>query len=264
MAIFGHHHRRRPPSANATANGNRIRCRICCRRCRRVRVGRLLRATAGRPDRPRAGGRSPTPSTPSWPPTQRMAQQLEHVGQVVGRRGQDPAAPPSTASGGAWGEMDPRSTHADRRPAVADQRGHPRHLRRGPGRPAPDGALDVEGRPLEGEFLRSANIVNTMIQQLSVFTSEVTRVAREVGTDGKLGGQAQVRDVERRLEGPHRERQLDGVEPHRAGAQHRRGDHRRRQRRPVEEDHRRRPRRDPGAQGTINTMVDQLARSPRK
>src|SRR5205823_1231231 len=45
------------------------------------------------------------------------------------------------------------------------------------------------------EFLRLATIVNTMIEQLSVFTSEVTRVAREVGTDGKLGGQAQVREV---------------------------------------------------------------------
>src|SRR5436309_16050884 len=50
--------------------------------------------------------------------------------------------------------------------------------------------LDVGGRPLEGEFLRSANIVNTMIQHLSVFTAEVTRVAREVGTDGRLGGPA--------------------------------------------------------------------------
>ena len=55
--------------------------------------------------------------------------------------------------------------------------------------------LDVDGRPLKGEFLRSATIVNTMIKQLSVFTSEVTRVAREVGTDGKLGGQAQVSEV---------------------------------------------------------------------
>jgi HAMP domain-containing protein/CheY-like chemotaxis protein/putative methionine-R-sulfoxide reductase with GAF domain len=55
--------------------------------------------------------------------------------------------------------------------------------------------LDVDGRPLEGEFLRSANLVNTMIQQLGVFTAEVTRVAREVGTEGKLGGQAQVPDV---------------------------------------------------------------------
>ena len=55
--------------------------------------------------------------------------------------------------------------------------------------------LDVDGRPLEGEFLRSATIVNTMIQQLGVFTAEVTRVAREVGSDGKLGGQAQVGGV---------------------------------------------------------------------
>ena len=55
--------------------------------------------------------------------------------------------------------------------------------------------LEVDGRPLKGEFLRSATIVNTMIKQLSVFTSEVTRVAREVGTDGKLGGQAQVSEV---------------------------------------------------------------------
>ena len=55
--------------------------------------------------------------------------------------------------------------------------------------------LEVDGRPLKGEFLEAASIVNTMIKQLSVFTSEVTRVAREVGTEGKLGGQAQVREV---------------------------------------------------------------------
>jgi HAMP domain-containing protein/CheY-like chemotaxis protein len=56
-------------------------------------------------------------------------------------------------------------------------------------------SLEVDGRPLEGEFLRAARLVNTMIDQLSVFTSEVTRVAREVGTEGKLGGQARVRGV---------------------------------------------------------------------
>src|ERR1700712_5261057 len=55
--------------------------------------------------------------------------------------------------------------------------------------------LEADGRGLKGEFLRSANLVNTMIEQLSVFTSEVTRVAREVGTEGKLGGQAQVKGV---------------------------------------------------------------------
>jgi len=56
-------------------------------------------------------------------------------------------------------------------------------------------ALQVDGRPLEGEFLHSAKLVNRMIEQLSTFSSEVTRVAREVGTEGKLGGQAQVRGV---------------------------------------------------------------------
>jgi signal transduction histidine kinase/HAMP domain-containing protein/CheY-like chemotaxis protein len=56
-------------------------------------------------------------------------------------------------------------------------------------------ALEVDGRPLEGEFLKAAKLVNEMIDQLSVFTSEVTRVAREVGTEGKLGGQAQVKGV---------------------------------------------------------------------
>ena len=56
-------------------------------------------------------------------------------------------------------------------------------------------ALEVDGRQLEGEFLRSAKLVNKMIDQLSVFTSEVTRVAREVGTEGKLGGQAEVKGV---------------------------------------------------------------------
>jgi HAMP domain-containing protein len=55
--------------------------------------------------------------------------------------------------------------------------------------------LEVDGRPLRGEFLRSAKLVNTMIEQLAVFTSEVTRVAREVGTEGKLGGQAKVKVV---------------------------------------------------------------------
>src|SRR5262245_47335565 len=56
-------------------------------------------------------------------------------------------------------------------------------------------ALEKDGRPFEGEFVRSAKLVNKRIEQLSVFTSEVTRVAREVGTEGKLGGQAQVKGV---------------------------------------------------------------------
>jgi HAMP domain-containing protein/signal transduction histidine kinase/CheY-like chemotaxis protein len=56
-------------------------------------------------------------------------------------------------------------------------------------------ALEVDGRPLEGEFLRTARTINTMVDQLRSFAAEVTRVAREVGTEGKLGGQADVRGV---------------------------------------------------------------------
>jgi HAMP domain-containing protein len=55
--------------------------------------------------------------------------------------------------------------------------------------------LEIEGRALRGEFLRIGKVVNTMLEQLGSFASEVTRVAREVGTDGKLGGQANVPGV---------------------------------------------------------------------
>src|SRR4051812_39988520 len=55
--------------------------------------------------------------------------------------------------------------------------------------------LEVEGRPLRGESLRLGAVVNTMVGQLNAFASEVTRVAKEVGTEGKLGGQAQVAGV---------------------------------------------------------------------
>jgi HAMP domain-containing protein/signal transduction histidine kinase/DNA-binding response OmpR family regulator len=56
-------------------------------------------------------------------------------------------------------------------------------------------ALEVDGHPLKGQYLRAATTANTMVEQLSSFSSEVTRVAREVGTEGKLGGQAQVKGV---------------------------------------------------------------------
>ena len=101
---------------------------------------------------------------------------------------------------------------------------------------------------VKGEILELKNTVNTMVDQLGSFASEVTRVAREVGTEGKLGGQADVKDVAgtwkdltdsvNSMAG-----QLDGP-----GAQHCRRHHRGRQRRPVEEDHGRRQGRDPGAQ----------------
>jgi HAMP domain-containing protein/signal transduction histidine kinase/CheY-like chemotaxis protein len=56
-------------------------------------------------------------------------------------------------------------------------------------------ALEIDNRPLQGEFLRTAQTINTMVTQLGSFASEVTRVAREVGTEGKLGGQARVKGV---------------------------------------------------------------------
>ncbi|WP_230206691.1 HAMP domain-containing protein [Novosphingobium sp. Gsoil 351] len=56
-------------------------------------------------------------------------------------------------------------------------------------------AVESDGRPLKGEFLRIGKVVNTMVEQLGSFAAEVTRVAREVGTEGKLGGQARVRGV---------------------------------------------------------------------
>ena len=159
----------------------------------------------------RGGAESPTPSTTSSPPTQRMAQQLERVGQVVGREGKTRTRVRFGLSNGAWGEMeDSVNTLIDDLlwPTTA---GDPHHLAPSPRatccRPMP---LDVDGRPLKGEFLRSATIVNTMIKQLSVFTSEVTRVAREVGTDGKLGGQAQVREVTGVWKDLTESRQLDG------------------------------------------------------
>src|SRR5437588_643723 len=126
---------------------------------------------------------------------QRMAQQLERVGQVAGREGRTRQRVRLGLSDGAWGEMESSvnsliddllwpTTEVTRAVAAVAQ-----------GDLLQTVQLDVDGRPLKGEFLRSAEIVNTMIEQLSVFTSEVTRVAREVGTEGKLGGQAQVGGV---------------------------------------------------------------------
>ena len=126
---------------------------------------------------------------------QRMAQQLERVGQDVGRDGRIRQRIKLGQTNGAWGEMeDSVNTLIDdllwpttevTRVVAAVAKGDLLQTAR----------LDVDGRPLKGEFLQAATIVNTMIKQLSVFTSEVTRVAREVGTEGKLGGQAQVIEV---------------------------------------------------------------------
>jgi HAMP domain-containing protein/signal transduction histidine kinase/CheY-like chemotaxis protein len=56
-------------------------------------------------------------------------------------------------------------------------------------------ALEINGEPVKGEFLRIGTTVNAMVDQLSSFAAEVTRVAKEVGTEGNLGGQAEVKGV---------------------------------------------------------------------
>ena len=126
---------------------------------------------------------------------QRMAQELERVGQAVGREGKIRHRVTLGLPRGAWGEMElsintliddllwPTTEMTRTIRAVA--RGDLQQTVR----------LDVDGQPLMGEFLQSAIIVNAMIKQLAVFTSEVTRVAREVGSEGKLGGQAEVHGV---------------------------------------------------------------------
>src|SRR5215210_3792498 len=53
-------------------------------------------------------------------------------------------------------------------------------------------ALQMDGHPVKGEFQRIGRVVNSMVDQLRSFADEVTRVAREVGTEGRLGGQADV------------------------------------------------------------------------
>ena len=126
---------------------------------------------------------------------QQMAKELKRVGHVVGKKGKTRERMRFDMPKAAWGEMEEsvntlvddllRPTTEVTRAIAAVAKGNLTQTVQ----------LDVDGRPLEGEFLRSATIVNTMIQQLGIFTSEVTRVAREVGTDGKLGGQAQVPGV---------------------------------------------------------------------
>src|SRR5579863_1472330 len=126
---------------------------------------------------------------------ERLAGELERAGQIVGKDCKTRHRMSSDRRSGAWGAMeDSVNTLIDdllwpitevTRTISAVAKGDLQQTM----------SLEVNGRPLKGEFLRSATIVNTMIEQMSAFTSEVTRVAREVGTEGKLGGQAAVPGV---------------------------------------------------------------------
>src|SRR6202045_3145938 len=126
---------------------------------------------------------------------QRLARELDRIGQVVGKEGRISQRASLGDVAECWGEaigsvngliadlVHPTSEMARVIGAVAK------------GDLAKTMATEIEGRPLQGEFLRTAKTVNRMVHQLSSFASEVTRVAREVGTEGKLGGQAKVKGV---------------------------------------------------------------------
>ena len=126
---------------------------------------------------------------------EQTAKELERVSRVVGREGKITQRANVPAAGGSWVSL------VDSINDLIDDMARPTsEMARVIGAVANGDlsqrmALDVEGRPLKGEFLRSVKIVNSMVDQLGSFASEVTRVAREVGTEGKLGGQAEVKGV---------------------------------------------------------------------
>jgi HAMP domain-containing protein/CheY-like chemotaxis protein/signal transduction histidine kinase len=126
---------------------------------------------------------------------EQTARELERVSRVVGREGKITQRATLPAAGGAWVSL------VDSVNGLIDDMARPTsEMARVIGAVANGDlsqrmALEVEGRPLKGEFLRSVKIVNSMVDQLSSFASEVTRVAREVGTEGKLGGEAKVKGV---------------------------------------------------------------------
>src|SRR2546422_1316220 len=126
---------------------------------------------------------------------ERMAQELERISRVVGKEGKLGKRCAMGDVTGFWRDsidavnlliddlVHPTSETARVIGAVAQ------------GDLSQTMALEVDGQPLQGEFLRTAKTVNKMVDQLGSFAAEVTRVAREVGTEGKLGGQARVKGV---------------------------------------------------------------------
>src|SRR5947209_10005399 len=126
---------------------------------------------------------------------QRLARELDRIGHVVGKEGRttqrasigDVSNCWADAIGSVNGLIEDMVTPTDEMARVIGAVAK--------GDLSKTMATDIEGRPLQGEFLRTAKTVNTMVDQLGAFASEVTRVAREVGTEGKLGGQAKVKGV---------------------------------------------------------------------
>ncbi|THD80670.1 MAG: hybrid sensor histidine kinase/response regulator, partial [Phenylobacterium sp.] len=125
----------------------------------------------------------------------RMTKEFERLGEIVGRQGKINHRARLPASQGSWAaSVDAVNT------LIADMVHPTAEMARVIGAVAKGDLsqtmdLENEERPLRGEFLRIGKVVNTMVGQLGSFASEVTRVAREVGTEGKLGGQALVKGV---------------------------------------------------------------------
>src|SRR5687768_9031676 len=124
-----------------------------------------------------------------------MADEISRLREVVGRQGKIKQRAALREARGFWGDS------VESINSLIDDLVHPTsEVARVIGAVAQGDlsksmALEVEGRPLEGEFLRTAKTINKMVEQLGNFSAEVTRVAREVGTEGKLGGQAKVKGV---------------------------------------------------------------------
>jgi signal transduction histidine kinase/CheY-like chemotaxis protein/HAMP domain-containing protein len=125
----------------------------------------------------------------------KVSRELDRMSKVVGKEGKLTERASFGSVGGAWAHTED-SINA----LVGDLARPTMEMARVIGAVAKGDltqvmTLEIDGKPLQGEFMRTSEIVNTMVDQLSAFASEVTRVAREVGTDGKLGGQAQVKGV---------------------------------------------------------------------
>jgi HAMP domain-containing protein/CheY-like chemotaxis protein/signal transduction histidine kinase len=127
--------------------------------------------------------------------SERTADEVERIANVVGKEGKLAQRAQVPAAGGQWAVI------ADSVNSLVSDLVQPTNeISRVIGAVARGDlsrtmAIEFDGRPLKGEFLRTAKTVNTMVTQLASFASEVTRVAREVGTEGKLGGQADVKGV---------------------------------------------------------------------
>jgi signal transduction histidine kinase/HAMP domain-containing protein/CheY-like chemotaxis protein len=126
---------------------------------------------------------------------QRMSNELVRVGRIIGRDGRMTERAALTGASGAW------ATSIDSVNSLIDDLVRPTTevarvlVAVAEGDLSQKMALKIEGQPVKGEFLRIGTTVNTMVDQLSSFADEVTRVARQVGTEGKLGGQAKVKGV---------------------------------------------------------------------